>query len=294
MPTLTNSIAARIGGSEPLVSFEFFPPRSPAAALAFETELAQLLALSPDYVSVTYGSNGATRDGSRQVVTHMLAQHMPVLAHLTCVATPRQDVREVVRDLLELGVTDILALRGDPPRDGWLPGDDDLRFASDLVVLVRDVAAELRVPVGIAVAAYPGAVAGTFDIGPDVAALRTKQRAGAHFAITQVFFDPGAYVNLVNRARAEDVSIPIVPGILPLTELSRVTRLSRLSGVPIPQHLIDELAAAPSPEEQYQIGLARTVDLARKVLDFGAPGLHIYTFNRARAARDLVNALALR
>jgi methylenetetrahydrofolate reductase (NADPH) len=287
-------LAELVRSTGPTVSFEFFPPRTPAAQKAFAADLRELLAVAPDFVSVTYGSNGATRDGSRELVSQLLNTGVRTIAHMTCVATPRDEVREVVERLLELGVRDILAIRGDPPRDGWAPGDDDLRYASDLVVLVRDIQAEVGADVSVAVAAYPGGQGGTFDIGPDVAALKAKKRAGADLAITQVFFDPKAYANLVNSSKEANITFPILPGILPLTDLDRVDRLSRLTGVPVPNALREKLTAAREAGEEYEVGMAATVDLAQAVLDEGAPGVHVYTFNKARAALELVQRLGLR
>lgn len=294
----------------PTVSFEIFPPRTPAAADALWRTVQDLAAVDPDFISVTYGASGSTRDSSRGIVRRILRETgVTPVAHLTCVGASRAEVATLVGEFLDEGVRSILALRGDPPKDqpDWQPPADGLAYASDLVALIRELEAD-RVatpepgapssarpgpePLSVAVAAYPGGTASPTR-SRDVAALLAKQEAGADYALTQLFYDPAAYAGLVHEARAAGVHLPIVPGVIPMTDAGRLQRLAGLTGVPAPVELLARLEAAETPAERHRIGIGATVDLAHAVLDAGAPGLHIYTFNRSDAALDLLEGVHL-
>ncbi|WP_163544223.1 methylenetetrahydrofolate reductase [Occultella kanbiaonis] len=293
----------RAPGERPTISFELYPPRTPKGEVSLQRTVLDLAQIGPDFFSVTYGASGATRQTSRDLICSIL-RDTPVtpIAHLTCVGASEADLTEYISGLLDEGVRDFLALRGDPPagQEDWQPHPDGLTRASQLVALLRSVvAARLGPadPVSISVAAYPGG-----DYGPDgqavvdpsdVAALLEKQDAGADFAITQVFFDPAHYAELVSAARAGGVRIPIIPGLIPLTDPKRLRRLEELTGVRVPEQLLDSLDSAASPDEAYQRGLTASVDLIDGVLAAGAPGLHLYTFNSAKAALDLLDRAGL-
>jgi methylenetetrahydrofolate reductase (NADPH) len=304
----------------PTVSFEVFPPRTPAAADALWRTVHELATVRPDFISVTYGASGSTRDSSRALVSRILSESdVTPVAHLTCVGASRAEVATLVGEFLDEGVRSILALRGDPPGDqpDWQPPADGLVYASDLVALIRGLERERAAgaarttaapasptpppvssarlgpePLSVAVAAYPGGTASPTR-RRDVAALLAKQEAGADYAITQLFYDPAAYSGLVHDARAAGVHLPIVPGVIPLTDAGRLQRLAGLTGVRPPAGLLARLEAAESPAERHRIGIGATVDLAHAVLDAGAPGLHIYTFNRSHAALDLLEGVHL-
>lgn len=289
--------------TRPTVSFEIFPPRTPAGADALWATVGRLTEAGPDYISVTYGASGSTRDSSRGLVSRILRETgVEPVAHLTCVVGSRADVATLVGEFLDEGVRSILALRGDPPkgRPDWCPHPDGLLYASDLVALIRHIEADRTrtapldspAPLSIAVAAYPGETASPTR-SRDVAALLAKQEAGADYAITQLFYDPAAYSGLVHDARAAGVHIPIVPGLIPMTDPARLQRLAHLTGVRPPEALLARLEAEPDDVERHRIGIRATVDLAHAVLDAGAPGLHIYTFNRHEAALDLLEGVHL-
>ncbi|WP_256390408.1 methylenetetrahydrofolate reductase [Cellulosimicrobium protaetiae] len=297
------------GAARPTVSFELMPPRRPDAAPKFWETARRLVATHPDFVSVTYGAAGTDRATARQVVGRLL-QGTPVLpiAHLTCVGASREDVEEVINDFLDEGVRSFLALRGDPPRDqpDWQPAPDGVRSSTELVALLREVeasrcaadpAAALRGaarPLTIAVATFcDGNPAAGTTRSQEVRRLWQKQQAGASFAITQLFYDASSYTDFVAEARAAGVTIPILAGLLPTTEPARLRRVEELTGVRAPQHLLDALDALPDPEAQHAYGIAYTVDLAQRVLDAGTPGLHVYTFNKHRAALDLLEGVHL-
>ena len=284
-----------VPSGRPTVSFELYPPRSAASAAAAWETVERLAAARPDFFSVTYGASGSARGASREVVRRILAEtDVPPIAHLTCVDASREELTQLVGELIDDGVRDFLALRGDPPAGytEWVPQPGGLNRAAELVTLIRQVE-QARFgrtgAVSIAVAAYP---AGTsHSRSQDVAALREKQEAGADFAVTQVFYDVAAYRELVAEARASGVYLPVVAGIIPMTDPGRLTRLAELTGVPPPRALLDRLAGTTQPEERHRLGIEATVELVTEGVAAGAPGLHLYTFNQHRPALDVIERL---
>ncbi|WP_454084429.1 methylenetetrahydrofolate reductase [Georgenia sp. Marseille-Q6866] len=277
------------------MSFELYPPRTPASEAAAWGTVERLAAAAPDFFSVTYGASGSTRDSSRTLVRRILAEtSVAPIAHLTCVGSTRAELTQFVDELIEDGVRDFLALRGDPPagQPTWVPQPDGVNTTAELVALIR--AAELARfgttgALSVAVAAYPAGASHTR--AQDVVALRDKQAAGADFAITQVFYDVAAYVGLVEEARAAGVVLPLVAGIIPMTDPRRLRRLAQLTGVPVPEVLLDRLTAAADDEERHRIGIDATIALVDDVVSAGAPGLHLFTFNQYRPALDVVERL---
>jgi methylenetetrahydrofolate reductase (NADPH) len=285
------------------------PPRRPDAAPNFWETARRLVAVRPDFISVTYGAGGGDRATAHRVVSTLLAG-TPVLpiAHLTCVGASREDVSEVIDEFLDAGVRAFLALRGDPPHDqpDWQPPHDGVHSADELVRLLREVEATRAAadpstalrgaahPLSIAVAAFPNGnpAAGTTR-AQEVERLAIKQAAGANFAITQLFYEADCYTRFVAEAREAGVTMPILAGLLPATDPKRLRRVEELTGVAAPRHLLEALDRLDDPEEQHAVGIARSVDLAREVLDAGAPGLHVYTFNKYRPALDLVAGAGL-
>jgi methylenetetrahydrofolate reductase (NADPH) len=293
----------------PTVSFELMPPRRPDAAPKFWETARRLVETHPDFVSVTYGAGGGDRATARRVVATLLegTSVLPI-AHLTCVGASREDVSEVIDDFLEAGVRSFLALRGDPPHDqpDWCPPDNGVHSSIELVHLLREVesrrcaqdpSAALRGaarPLTIAVATFTNGnpAAGT-SRRQEVQRLLEKEQAGASFAITQLFYEADSYTDFVAEARAAGVTIPILAGLLPTTEPHRLRRVEELTGVVPPRHLLDALDALPDPEAQHAYGIAYSAELAQRVLDAGAPGLHVYTFNKYRPALDLLEGVNL-
>lgn len=308
----------------PTISYELYPPRTPKGEAQVWDTVTRLADHVADYFSVTYGASGSTAERSQILVARILNEtSVPVIAHLTCVGRTEAELRDVVVSFLDAGVRNFLALRGDPP-DGvadWRPAPGEVARACDLVTLIREVEAERfgaraldplsrladhrsrRKAVSIAVAAYPGTVddgddgdqdddggaPGPFRVRPDeLAALRAKQEAGADFAITQLFFDAGAYRALLAAAAAAGITLPLVPGILPLTDPRRIRRLCDLNGIAHPAPLLASLENAADDDERMRVGLEATSALIRDVLRAGAPGLHLYTFNRADGVTALL------
>ena len=292
---------APTGGSAPIaLSYELFPPRNATASASLWNTIRELEGTNPDYVSVTYGANGSNRGTAVELLNRLLTETtLRPLAHLTCVGNTAEELACIISDLLDHGVRGILALRGDLPRcprEG--PRHGSLRHAQDLIELIRSVeqgrsALLCAGKVAIGVAAYPARHPESPSIEHDVEVLLAKQRSGADFAITQVFFHADDYRELVVRARRAGVSIPIIPGVMPLTSLRRVRRLGVLSGVDPAPKLLDALGRARDAAESRRIGVAASVDLARGALEAGAPGIHLYTFNEHAAALEVLDKLRL-
>ncbi|CCQ45874.1 methylenetetrahydrofolate reductase family protein [Pseudarthrobacter siccitolerans] len=281
------------------LSYELFPPRSPAAAETLWTTIRELETTEPDYVSVTYGASGSNRDTAVELINRLLLETtLRPLAHLTCVGNTPQELAGIIGELLDTGVRGILALRGDLPKDGGEPVPGALRYAQDLIELIRRVEQRRSAllcagKIAVGVAAYPTRHPESPSEEHDVEVLLAKQRSGADFAITQVFFHAGQYADLLTRARRAGVTIPIIPGVMPLTSLRRLKRLGELAGVEPAAELMERLAAADNDIERLHIGVDATVDLANAALDAGAPGIHLYTFNEHQSALEVLDKLAL-
>lgn len=282
----------------PALSYELFPARSEVGFERLRETVAQLEATAPDHVSVTSRTGQVNLQRVLELTDYVLGQTaLRPLVHLTCTGSRREDLRLVVGALLDRGVRGILALRGDV--EGAHQADaDEIPFARYLVELIRDIERERTAAlaggrVSIGVAAYPHRHPESPTRQHDVEVLLSKERSGADFAITQVFFEAEAYRDLLERARRAGVRIPIIPGFVPATDVNRLRRLAELSGVQPPRALLHALESAGSEQERRRIGVRATVDLVRRTLDLGAPGLHLFTFNRHADALDVLETLDL-
>lgn len=301
--------------AHPPFSFEMFPPRDAVAKQTLWHTIDLLAAAGPEFMSVTYGANGSSRVSSLDVLRYIKERTaVRPLAHLTCVGSSHLEASALVREFLDAGITDFLALRGDPPR-GASEDDEflgDLRTASELVQLIHRVQAERaqystlgsrgggagRIPdrrhkVRVAVAAFPNGHPRSRRSGQDVDVLLAKQASGATLAITQLFFHAEDYFRFVEDARAAGVVIPILPGILPVTSLGRLGRILDLTAERRPEQLAARLESAPTDEHQFEVGLSHGIELARTLLQGGAPGIHLYTFNQHRAVLSLLAGLGI-
>jgi methylenetetrahydrofolate reductase (NADPH) len=268
-------------------SFEFFPPKTEDATIQLISTLGELAPLRPSFVSVTYGAGGSTRDRTHNIVTSILrAGAMTPMAHLTCAAHTVGELTDIVSRYRDEGVENILALGGDPPKDLDLPAGD-LRYASELVELVRDVG-----DFSVGVAAHPE----LHPRSPDRASDRRQtaaKLAGADFAITQFFFRVDAYLGLVDDLDALGCTKPVLPGIMPITNLGSVQRMAQMSGAAIPAELLERLEQGVDAEDVRRIGVEAATELCAALLDAGAPGLHFYTLNRSPATREIYANLGL-
>ncbi|WNM24615.1 methylenetetrahydrofolate reductase [Demequina capsici] len=291
------TIAGLLRHGRPTLSYELFPPRTPAAEETLRATMRVLADTRPDFMSITYGASGTTRSTSRGVVQMLAEAHtIPPLAHLTCVDQSRDELVTVIEEYLAEGVLDFLALRGDPPRGAtdWSPHPDGLHYASQLVGLVHEVARAHGVSdICVGVAAFPATHAMPRWRQSSIDVLRYKQHAGAAFAITQVFYEVEQYTALVEDAAAQGITMPIIPEVMPIVSSRRAARASELTGVPTPAELVNALEAAESDDAARAAGVAHAARLSRELLEAGAPGIHVITFNQSAAALELVDAMGL-
>ncbi len=270
-------------------SFEFFPPKTDAAQLTLGHTIAELEPLQPSFVSVTYGAGGTTRDRTHQVVTWIRKEtSITPMAHLTCMGHTRTEIADILRAYQDAGIENILALGGDPPADPADARPSDYAYAEELLDDVR--AADLF---SVGVAAHPELHPRSPDRESDRRFLARKL-AAADFGITQFFFETEHYVRLVDELDALGCDTPVLPGIMPVTNLSQVQRMAQLSGSAFPTWLAERLeAAADDPEQVRRIGVEAATQLCAELLDAGAPGLHFYTLNRSTATREIYAGLGL-
>jgi methylenetetrahydrofolate reductase (NADPH) len=271
------------------ISFEFFPPKNEAGWLSLGHTIAQLEDLRPDFVSVTYGAGGSTRTKTRDLVSWVRRQtETTPMAHLTCHGHSRQDIRDILIDYRAEGVENILALGGDPPTDADAPVSSDYRHASELVADVTDFGG-----FSIGVAAHPELHPRSADRGDDRKHLAAKL-ADADFAITQFFFEVDHYVAMVDELADLGVTKPVIPGIMPVTNVAQVARMAQMSGTEVPSWLIDRVdKAGDDGAEANRIGAEIATELCTALLDAGAPGLHFYTLNRSATTRTIYANLGL-
>ena len=280
-----------IAAGERSISFEFFPPKDEAGERQLWTALRELEPLHPTFVSVTYGAGGTTRDRT-VAITEGIAEHTTLtpMAHLTCVGHTRDELRSVLGSYANAGVRNVLALRGDPPEGPTAPfvaHPEGLRYASELVAMTKELG-----DFCVGVAAFPESHPSAESVDADARVLVAKARAGAEFAITQLFFRPGDYFALVERVSALGVDIPIIPGIMPITNLAQITRMAELSGAALPPEIVARVAAHDGdPAAVRAEGIAVATEMCDDLLAGGAPGLHFYTLNRSKATREIYSRL---
>jgi len=286
------SVAAPIAAllqERPTVSFEFFPPRTEEASATLRTTVQELAPLAPSFVSVTYGAGGSTRDLTHRLVVDLLADGMNPMAHLTAVEHTRDELVDIVANYRDAGVRNVLALRGDAPA-----GVDEplraLEHAIDLVHLVREVAGDAA---SVGVAAHPEGHPASPSLAQDRQHLAAKLEA-ADFAVTQFFFEASDYLRMVDDLAALGCDRPVLPGIMPVTNLAQITRFAELSGATFPAWLAQRLTAVGDDAAAVRaVGVEVATELCRDLLDAGAPGLHFYTLNRSTATREIAANLGL-
>ncbi len=289
---LTGSAATRAR-----FSFEVFPARSGAAALALGNAVQHLAAMRPDFISVTYGANGSNRDASLDLLRY-LRDHSDALplAHLTTVGEDRGAVKAAIHSMMDVGVHDFLALRGDPPK-GLGEADPQVAGSLSSLELVRVISEarserpELTSVGRIAVAAYPNGHPLSRSREADIDWLIAKQEAGAQFAITQLFFRAEEYLDFVSDAQGRGLIIPVLPGLMPVSTSAQLRKVASLAGRPAPEELMREMDASGgfAPE----LGVAHVVELCRELLAGGAPSIHLYTFNRHEQVLAVLRELEL-
>ena len=283
-PSIADLLAV---GHRPLFSFEFFPPKDEIQQRQLWQTVRELEPLGPDFVSVTYGASGSTRERTIKA-TEAIALHTTLrsMAHLTCASQSRDQLRRVIGSYAAAGIHHVLAIRGDMPggpRVPWERHPEGLDNATELVALVRELG-----DFCVGVAAFPDAHPERSDFELDAQVLAAKAAAGASFAITQLFFTADDYFALVGRVRALGCYLPIIPGIMPITNVRQVTRFAELSGAALPRSVTDRIDEVADDDDQVRrVGIKIGTELSEELLSRGAPGLHFFTQNRSRATREI-------
>src|SRR3954467_11665740 len=284
-------IAAR---PEPSFSFEFFPPRTEDGARNLESALAALSTLDPTFVSVTYGAGGTPGQKLKtiDIVSRMKQDYgLEAMAHFTCVGATVDELRATLDLMQERGVENVLALRGDPPQGQveWTPTEGGLRYSRELIELIRD-----DYDFAIGAACFPEVHIHATDAESDLRYLKAKVDAGARFLITQLFYDNGAYYDFVARARDIGIDVPIIPGIMPVTDLNQIKRITGMCGASIPAELLHELELrSDQPGAVSDLGVAHATLQCADLLANGAPGIHFYTLNRSPSTRAILGGLRI-
>ena len=279
-----------LASRRPVFSFEFFPPKTDEATERLFETVAELQHDHPDFVSVTYGAGGSTRARTLEVVRRIHRDlGVEAMAHLTCVGATREEIRAVLAQIEEAGLENVLALRGDPPRGEaeWRPTPGGLTYSTELAALISE-----HSNLAIGGACFP-------EVHPDATSpsdglryLKEKITAGVSFLITQLFFDNELYFSFVEEARAAGIGVPIIPGIMPITNFGQIKRFTEMCGASIPQTLESELEArADDPEAVTELGVAFATLQCSELLARGAPGIHFYTLNKSPATRAILAAL---
>jgi methylenetetrahydrofolate reductase (NADPH) len=280
------------GAERPVFSFEFFPPKTPEGERNLLEALDSLQGLRPDFVSVTYGAAGSTEQKAKTVdiVSRIKREFgLEAMAHFTCVGATVPELRSMLDRFREEGVDNVLALRGDPPpgQDVWTATDGGLSYSRELIELIRD-----DYEFAIGAACFPETHIHATSPEADLRYLADKVAAGARFLITQLFFDNAHYWDFVRRAREIGIDVPIIPGIMPITNVAQIRRMTEMCGASLPAGLVSELEARADDQEAVaEFGVAYATLQCADLLEHGAPGIHFYTLNRSPATRAILSAL---
>ncbi len=291
--TIADLITERRAQGRPTFSCEFFPPKTvDGRATLFQT-IEDLAPYRLDFVAVTYGAGGSTQTISLDITQALIQRFgIPTLAHLTCVGATRDQLRETIAANIRVGVDSILALRGDPkdgPGTSWVTTEGGFSYAIELVEFIRQ-----EFDAAIAVAVFPEGHPESTSLDQDADILVRKSAAGADFGITNLFFSADHYFDTIERLHARDCDIPVLPGLMPLTNISQIERFSTLSGAEFPELLRQKfLAVADDPEAVIELGIESTTKLAEELLAQGAPGIHMYTLNRSRSTAAIFDNLGV-
>jgi methylenetetrahydrofolate reductase (NADPH) len=277
---------------EPTFSFEFFPPKTAEGEQNLRTTLQTLQALEPDFVSVTYGAGGSTRAKTVEI-TKWIKQELGIeaMAHLSCVGATKEELTEILDGIAAAGIENVLALRGDPPRGEteWRPHPGGLSYSTELAALISS-----SYPFAVGAACFPEVHPEAPDLAHDLRFLKEKIANGATFLITQLFFDNERYYRFVEDARAAGIEVPIIPGIMPITDVNQIKTITGMCQAKIPDPLLEQLERrADDPAAVIQLGVSYATLQCAELLARGAPGIHFYTLNRSPATRAILSVLKL-
>lgn len=285
-------IIEHIGKTQQTLSIEFSPPRTDDAGLQI-LRTASILQekIRPDFVAITYGAGGSTRERTQEYAQLLRENYgFDVVAHLTCVGSSKEELREIVRDYHKSGLRNIMALRGDPPKGqtDFKPHPNGCGYANELVELIRETGLDLC----IGVAGYPEKHPQAPSLEEDIMNLKRKVDAGASFITTQLFYDNHFYFEFVNKCRAAGITVPILPGLMPALSLDQVVRFGRMNGSSVPAELEKRMAAVNGDENaQRMAGVEWTCEQVRELFSHGVNAIHLYIMNRSESALALVDKL---
>ncbi|NIO15682.1 MAG: methylenetetrahydrofolate reductase [NAD(P)H] [Deltaproteobacteria bacterium] len=270
-----------------LLSFEFFPPKNPESEHILDETVSILSRFNPDFVSVTFGAGGSTRDRTLDWTLRIKEHyHLNVMMHLTCIASSLADIQEIIKRLKWHGIENVLALRGDPPKD--FPRDKIKRhfqYAYELVEYLRELDT-----FSIGVAGYPEGHIEAVSIEKDLEYLKMKVDAGAHFIITQLFFENSYFYEFINRAAQQRIAVPIIPGLMPIVNIKQVKKFTDMCGATVPDRIMADMQDKDSAD-MLKTGVDYAISQCRELLEFGVDGLHFYTLNRNTATEQILNEI---
>lgn len=272
------------------LSFELFPPKTTAGETAMYQSTGELMAFQPDVITCTYGAGGSTRDKTLEITASVKQQFgVKVASHLTCVGSTQDQLREYLRDAISRGVENIVALRGDPPKGEttFTMCEGGLRYASDLVALIKQEFPDL----GIAVAGYPETHQEAISPKDDLENLQRKVFAGADAVITQLYYDNADYFRFRDNCDALGIRVPIIPGILPVTNLAQIQRITSLCKARLPAGFVAKLSEHDDPNWQFQVGVEQATEQVKELLDAGVPGIHFYVLNKSQATSEVLRGI---
>lgn len=282
--------AKKVG--RPCLSFEFFPPKADELVSKAKDTIARYAGLSPDFMTVTYGAGGGTRDRTRELTSYIAQElEVPAVAHLTCVGHSKTEIDSILNAYQENGVRHVLALRGDPPKDHsqFVAHPEGFSCARDLTTHIAS-----RSDFSIAVAGYPEGHPEAGQHTDEMAYLKSKIDAGAEVVLTQLFFDPKCYFQFAKNALDAGITAPIIPGIMPISNVGQVKRFTSMCGATLPDSMLQELEGlSVDTSAVMDYGVRAAIDLCTRLLEGGAPGLHFYTLNKSRQVEEVCAALNL-
>ncbi len=274
------------------ISFEFFPPKTPEGEKELFKTISELQNINPTFVSITYGAGGSTRDRTRNIVKKIHeTTNLDVMAHLTCIGHTKEELKEILDDYKNIGIENILALRGDIPldREEEIKKIDGCKYANELVEFIRK---NYKDWFSIGVAAYPEGHPESPNLERDIYYFKKKVEAGADFAITQMFFDNRYFYNFMELVQKENINIPIIPGIMPITNFKQIRKFALMCGATIPETLVKKLEKYENNKEELaKVGIEFAIEQCIDLLKNGVKGLHFYTLNKSKATLEIYKAI---
>jgi len=283
-------------GSSPIISFELFPPKTEVGMDNLRNLLPELIALKPDFITVTYGAMGSTRERTLEIASILKNQfNIETACHLTCVGASHRELDEILKRIVSSNIRNIVALRGDSPKgEGkYFPPQDGYSHAHQLVKHIREFEKEQGLqPFGIGVAGYPEKHLEAINMEKDIENLKLKVEAGADVIITQLFFDNNFFFKFVDRVKAAGINKPIIPGLMPILSVKQINMITSMCGSSIPNKLQDELNSAINDDDKAQeIGIRQCINQTKQLMEGGVPGIHFYVLNKSTHIRKIMEAL---